>query len=258
MNFTKSYISILTSLGMESYATTELAEKFELLYRRLVEFNSHTNLTAITDESAVILRHFADSLTAAPLIGSESGSAVIDVGCGGGFPVLPLAIVRPDLHFTALDSTAKKLAFVAEMADELHLPVKILSARAEEVAKAPVSDQNARGKGARTALSEPIPTLRESFDLALSRAVARMPVLAELTLPFVKVGGRLIALKGAEGDLEAAEAATAIPKLGGKLKHTHRLTLADAGERVLLEIEKCAPTPIAYPRAYGQIKKRPL
>lgn len=251
MTFREKYISTLTSLDLPQYATPELAEKFELLYRRLVEFNSHTNLTAITDEEGVILRHFADSLTAAPLLGDESGRSVIDVGCGGGFPVLPLAIVRPDLHFTALDSTAKKLTFVAQVADELKLPVKTLAARAEEVAKAPDTAK----KSARTTSEA---SLRESFDLALSRAVARMPILAELTLPFVKVGGRLIALKGAEGELELAEAASAIDKLGGTLVQVHRRTLADAGERVLLEVAKTAPTPAAYPRAYGQIKKKPL
>lgn len=244
MTFSEIYTQTLSSLDLAEYATPELADKFELLAARLIEFNSHTNLTAITDDEGVILRHFADSLTAAPLLGDRSGLSVIDVGCGGGFPVLPLAIVRSDLNFTALDSTAKKLTFVEQMAVELNLPVTVLAARAEEVAK-PSPSTN-------------IPALRESFDLAISRAVARMPILAELTLPFVKVGGRLIALKGAEGEVEADEAATAIEKLGGKIKTIRRLTLGSAGERVLLEVEKVALTPSAYPRQYGQIKKKPL
>lgn len=257
MTFTERYLSTLSSLGLETYATPEYAERFERLYTRLVEFNSHTNLTAITDEEGVILRHFADSLTAAPLLGNASGLSVIDVGCGGGFPTLPLAIVRPDLHFTALDSTAKKLNFVSEMADELQLPVQTIAARAEELAKAPIAGKNGR-KSAPTASAETTVCLREQFDLALSRAVARLPTLAELTLPFVKVGGRLIALKAAEGDIELDEATSAIAKLGGKVKRVHRLTLASAGERLLIEIEKVSPTPPAYPRAYGQIKKKPL
>lgn len=252
MTFTKKYLSTLSSLGLETYATPEYAERFERLYTRLVEFNSHTNLTAITDEEGVILRHFADSLTAAPLLGDTSGLSVIDVGCGGGFPTLPLAIVRPDLHFTALDSTAKKLNFVGEMADELSLPVKTIAARAEELAKAPAADKKGRASAPTTLC------LREQFDLALSRAVARLPILAELTLPFVKVGGRLIALKAAEGEVELDEAASAIAKLGGKVNALHRLTLLSAGERLLVEIEKVSPTPSAYPRAYGQIKKKPL
>lgn len=241
MTFTETYTQTLTSLDLAEYATPALADSFERLYTRLVEFNSHTNLTAITDMEGVILRHFADSLTAAPLLGNESGLSVIDVGCGGGFPTLPLAIVRPDLHFTALDSTAKKLKFVEQAAAELNLPIHTLAARAEEVASPNAS-----------------PCLRESFDLALSRAVARMPILAELTLPFVKVGGKLIALKGAEGETECKEAASAIEKLGGRVTALHPLTLSSAGERLLIVVEKVAPTPAAYPRPFGKIKKKPL
>lgn len=243
MTFSETYTQILSSLNLSAYATPALAEKFELLYTRLVEFNSHTNLTAITDAEGVITRHFADSLTAAPLLGSTSGLSVIDVGCGGGFPTLPLAIVRPDLRFTALDSTAKKLKFVEQTASELNLPVQTLAARAEEVASPKAA---------------PSSSLRESFDLCLSRAVARLPILAELTLPFVKVGGRLIALKGADGETELAEAKTAIEKLGGSVKAVHPLTLGSAGDRMLIEIEKIAPTPTAFPRTFGQIKKKPL
>ncbi|MBQ7354346.1 MAG: 16S rRNA (guanine(527)-N(7))-methyltransferase RsmG [Clostridia bacterium] len=237
MNFTETYQSTLAALGLAPYATDEIAAKFETLYTKLVEFNSHTNLTAITDEAGVILRHFADSLTAAPYIGEKS-LKILDVGCGGGFPTLPLAIAHPDCRFTALDSTAKKLTFVAEMADTLSLPVTTLPARAEEVAQ--------------------MPAHRERYDLVVSRAVARLPMLCELCLPFVKVGGRFVALKGADGELELTEAEHAIAKLGGRLISQKAFTLGDAGGRVILEIEKVRPTPTAYPRAFAKIKKTPL
>ncbi len=257
MNFNETYQKTLIALGLEAYAGIEFAEKFELLCHRLIEVNQQMNLTAITLPEEIILRHFADSLTAAPLMGSQTDLSVIDVGCGGGFPVLPLAIVRSDCTYTALDSTAKKLTFVARMADELHLPVQICAARAEEAAR---NQASASGHPYTAALSHDAgaPLLREAFDLCVSRAVARMPVLIELTLPFVKIGGRFIALKGAEGELECTEAENAISKLGGTVKSIHRLTLSSAGERVLLEIEKKVPSPAAYPRTYGQIKKKPL
>ena len=237
MTFTETYMNTLTALDLDAYGTPELAEKFLLFYEKLVAFNNHTNLTAITDEEGVILRHFADSRTAAPYIGKRS-LKIMDVGCGGGFPTLPLAIVRPDCSFTALDSTAKKLTFVAEAAEALSLPVTTLPARAEEIA----------------ITSE----YREQYELVVSRAVARLPMLCELCLPFVKVGGRFVALKGADGEAELAEAENAIAKLGGKLISQNAFTLGEAGGRVILEIEKVRPTPSAYPRAFGKIKKAPL
>lgn len=237
MTFTETYVHTLTALGLAPYATDEAAAKFAVLYQNLVEFNSHTNLTAITDEAGVILRHFADSLTAAPYIG-EKPLKILDVGCGGGFPTLPLALVRPDCRYFALDSTAKKLTFVEQTAKLLSLPITTLPARAEEIAVTPAH--------------------RERYDLVVSRAVARLPMLCELCLPFVKTGGRFVALKGADGDTELAEAENAITKLGGKLISRKAFTLGEAGGRVILEIEKARPTPAAYPRTFAKIKKAPL
>ncbi len=235
-DFTALYAQILTENGLSDFASGEYAEEFEILYKMLVETNEKFNLTAITDQREVILRHFADSLTAAKLIGGAK--SVLDVGCGGGFPVLPLAIARPDVFFTALDSTAKKLTFVERVAYELALPVHTLAARAEEIGVDPAH--------------------REGYDLVISRAVARMNILCELCLPFVRVGGQFIAMKGSDGMSELDEARSAIEKLGGKVRSTHPLTLGDAGGRVLIEIEKIAPTPKNYPRQFGRIKKKPL
>jgi len=234
MNDTLAIIrSVFAECGFLQYAEGEKGEKFALLFEELIAFNNITNLTAITECEEVALRHFADSLTAADKI--PEGATVIDVGCGGGFPTLPLAIARPDLAITALDSTAKKLVFVENMAKKLSLNVKTLAARAEET-----------------------PEYRESFDVATSRAVARMNLLTELCLPLVKVGGRFVAMKGASGREELSEAEDGIVKLGGNVTDVDAFTLLSAGERVLITVKKTSPTPPAYPRPWGKIKKKPL
>ena len=223
--------SLFAEYGMEQYG--DKAESFKILLTELLRVNESMNLTAITDERGVIVRHFIDSLTVADLI--PEGASVIDVGCGGGFPTLPLAIARPDLTVTALDSTAKKLTFVASVAEKLSLNVTTLPKRAEE-----------------------IPECREQFDVCVSRAVARMNLLTELWLPQVKVGGKFIAMKAQSGEEELREALVGIEKLGGKVADTAAFTLKDAGERYLITVEKIAPTPTAYPRPWGKIKKKPL
>ena len=224
---------VFAECGMPQYAEGEMGEKFAILFDELIAFNNITNLTAITECEEVALRHFADSLTVADKI--PAGATVIDVGCGGGFPALPLAIARPDLAITALDSTAKKLVFVENMAKKLSLNVKTLAARAEE-----------------------IPECREGFDIATSRAVARMNLLTELCLPLVKVGGEFIAMKGASGKEELLEAEGGITKLGGTVTDVDAFTLQSAGERVIVTVKKTSPTPSAYPRPWGKIKKKPL
>lgn len=224
---------VFAECGFSQYAEGEMGEKFATLFEELVAFNAVTNLTAITECEEVALRHFADSLTVADTI--PVGACVIDVGCGGGFPTLPLAIARPDLAITALDSTAKKLVFVEKMAKKLSLNVKILAARAEE-----------------------IPECREKFDVATSRAVARMNLLCELCLPLVKVGGSFVAMKGASGKEELDEAEGGIRTLGGTVTAMDAFTLQSAGERVIVTVKKTAPTPSAYPRPWGKIKKKPL
>lgn len=212
-----------------------VAPSFESLCRELISANERMNLTAIRNEDGIILRHFIDSMTILPYLGGAKD--LIDIGCGGGFPTLPVAICRPDVSITALDSTAKKLVFVDDLAKKLSLSVKTLATRAEEY-----------GQGDR----------RERYSLAMSRAVARLNILCELCLPTVCVGGRFVAMKGADGMAELEEAPGAIKKLGGRLVSADRLTLGDAGERVIIVIEKTEPTPRAYPRKYAKIKTSPL
>ena len=214
----------------------EEAEKFYLLYLMLSDSGKKMNLTAICDEDGVIMRHFVDCLTVVPFV-DGCGKRVVDIGCGGGFPTLPLAIVRPGLEITAVDSTAKKLTFVDEVSKKLSLNVKTVAARAEEL-----------GAG----------RMRESFDVALSRAVARMNVLCELCMPLVRVGGSFIAMKGADGHAEIVEAENAIRTLGGELVCEKSFELPGAGGRVIAVIRKKNGTPPNYPRQYAKIKSRPL
>lgn len=207
----------------------------------MLEVNKSMNLTAITEESAVILKHYADSLT---MLGEiPEGAKVIDVGCGAGFPSLPLAIFRPDISITALDGTAKRIEYVKNTAKKLGLDnLTAIAGRAEEYG-------NKR-------------EYRERFDIATARAVAALPVLAELCLPFIKVGGAFVAMKAAKGEDEAALAENAIKLCGGSQTLVTKLELTandlDFESRIIVKSKKIAVTPSKYPRHYSQISKKPL
>ena len=218
--------NICADIGVELDA--QALERFELFASMLVEKNKVLNLTAITDPEGIAVKHFADSLTALRMIELNAGDRVIDVGTGGGFPGIPLLIARPEIELTMLDSTGKKLAFVS---------ANIVHARAEEA-----------GQG----------ELRESFDFAVSRAVAAMNILCEYCLPFVKVGGTFCAMKGAKGAEELDCAGKAIATLGGETQKTETLILPDGGERVLINVKKISHTATKYPRPSAQISKKPL
>ena len=210
------------------------------LTERLLTVNRSLNLTAIRDEQGVVLHHLADSLTLLPYL--PASGAVLDVGCGGGFPSLPLCLCRPDLAFTGLDSTEKKVRYVAETATVLGLMnYRVLAGRAEELAHGP---------------------LRETFSTVTARAVADLPVLCELCLPFVTVGGTFLAMKGAKGEAELSAAETAVAKLGGAVAAVHALALTDPNgvkeKRLIVEIKKERPTPPAFPRPFAKIQKKPL
>lgn len=235
MSFRENYLSIFVENGLSRFATETLAARFETLFALLTETNEKMNLTAITEEREVIFKHFADCLISEEDI--PQGARLLDVGCGGGFPTLPLALARPDLSVTALDSTAKKLTFVSDCAEKLNLNVKTLAARAEEAGK--------------------MPLYREKFDAVTARAVASLPVLAEWCLPFVKVGGVFLAMKGPGGKEELEQAKNAVQVLGGKIEKANEFSLCGA-VRCNILIRKTAPTPPAYPRNNGAIKKKPL
>ena len=211
---------------------------FEKLSELLVEQNKTMNLTAITDPDGIAVKHFADSISALSAYDFAEGAKVLDVGTGAGFPSIPLLIARPDLEMTMIDSTAKKLKYVASTVETLGLTAEVLHTRAEE------AGQNKE--------------YREKFDIVCSRAVAALNVLCEYCLPFVKVGGVFLAMKAAKAQEEIADAKNAIKTLGGKIIAEKSFALSDGGERTIVVIKKISQVPSKYPRVSAQIAKKPL
>ena len=247
-NTFKEKLSKALDENLNISASEQQLEQMFNLAERLVEVNQVMNLTAITDEDGIILRHFVDSLLISKYI--EENATIIDVGCGAGFPTLPLAIMRPDLKITALDSTEKRIRYVDETAKMLGLEnVCAIAARAEDHAK--------------------LAGVRESFDYATARAVASLPILCELTIPFIKVGGKLVAMKskGAAEEFEASRSAirqlAGASSLNGTVLHEASLVGNVNGEqinenRTVVVMKKLNPTPKQFPRKFAQIKKNPL
>ena len=203
----------------------------------LLETNKVMNLTAITDPADVATLHFLDSAALLNLA-DFSGKRVVDVGTGAGFPGMPLRILEPSIRLTLLDSLGKRIHFLQGVCDQLGFAdVNCVHARAEEFAA----------------------QHRESFDIATSRAVASLPLLAELSLPLVKVGGYFLPMKAVDSDEELASAARAISILGGRLKEVkdYRIPGTEVTHRLVV-IEKVKPSPAKYPRAFAKIKKTPL
>ena len=239
LSFREYFIRVFEKNGLEAYSTDENIRKFYDLTVKMVETNKVMNITALTTEEKIIPLHYADCVKISEWL--PRGANIMDIGCGGGFPLLPLAIVRPDLQITGLDSTEKKIKYVENTAKQLGLSIKAISGRAEDLAKDPL--------------------YREQYDVVISRAVARLNVLDELCLPFVKVGGEFLAMKGSAGIEEMNEANTGIGRLGGKIMEypEYDLYTADNAEkRFAIRIKKTQKTPIEFPRAFGAIKKRPL
>lgn len=206
----------------------------------LLEWNEKMNLTAITDEREIMLKHFADCLMLCPETDALGGKTVIDVGTGAGFPGVPLKIARPELEVTLLDSLNKRITFLNEVVSGLGLEkVKCLHLRAEDGG----ADKN----------------LREKFDLCVSRAVADLSVLSEYCLPFVKVGGYFISMKGPDVSEEIERAKKAVKILGGSIEEVKKTAIPDTDiVHSLVIIKKAKPTPPKYPRKAGKAKKEPI
>lgn len=212
----------------------ELAARLGAYLDRLLATNAEFNLTAVTDRDEAWVRHIADSLSLVPLLARRSDArAIVDVGSGGGLPGLPLAIALPDRTFTLLEATGKKAHFLEQTAKALKLAnVHVVNDRAETFG---------RGQG------------REQFDVATSRAVSRLPVLLELTLPLVRVGGASLAIKGAQAEDEVAESKRALELLSGVVTSVTRTPTG-----TVIAIDKHGPTPARYPRRPGEPKRSPL
>ena len=201
--------------------------------RAVIRQNDVMNLTAITEETQVAWLHLLDSLTVTKA--AELKGKLIDVGCGAVFPGVPLAVACPDLDVTLLDSLGKRVHWLEEILPALGIRANCITARAEEA----------------------VAERREQYDFATSRAVARLNILLELTAPYVKVGGAVLAMKGAAAREELAECKNAIVKLGLKLEEIKEFSIDGASHAVIV-LRKVAPTPKAYPRRYAKIKQNPL
>lgn len=214
------------------------AEKFEEYYKLLIDWNERINLTRITEPDEVAVKHFADSLTILNYFDIPKESSLIDVGTGAGFPGIPLKIFRDDINLTLLDSMNKRLNFLNTVADEIGIEVNTVHSRAEDAGK----DEKER----------------EKYDIAVSRAVARLNTLCEYCLPLVKEGGSFIAMKAADYKDELKEAENAVKILGGEIFSVNEFNMSGAGERAVIVIKKVNPTPKEYPRNSKKIKNKPL
>ena len=224
--------NLFEKLGIE--ITKEQEEKFEKYYQILIEYNSKFNITAITEKEEVYKKHFIDSILG---VDKFDVGKLIDVGSGGGFPAIPIKIMKEEIDLTLLEATGKKCEFLKAVVRELDLKnVTVINGRAEDIAREE--------------------SKREKFDMCSARAVARLNTLLEYCMPFVKVGGKFISFKG-DAKEEVKEAENAIKVLGGKLEEVKEYTLEDA-KRALVVVKKVKSTDKKYPRGQGKERKNPL
>ena len=201
-----------------------------------MEYNQKVNLTAITEHRDIYIKHFLDSLMPLIYVDIPQGATLIDVGTGAGFPSVPIKLYRPDIKLTLLDSLNKRIVFLESLCSKLKIDVECVHGRAEDFGKDDC--------------------YRERFDFATARAVANLQMLSEYCIPFVKVGGSFIAMKGLSEDIEASN--NAIRTLGGKLINDATYTIPPEDNRRIIVIEKISNTPKKYPRISGKIKSKPL
>lgn len=210
----------------------KMTERFETYYRFLVSENEKYNLTAITEHDEVWCKHFADSMLGSKFV--PHGASLVDVGCGAGFPSVPLAIARPDIRPTLVDSLTKRVNFCTELCGKVGVSANVVHARAEDFAK----------------------DNRQLFDVAVARAVAPLNILLEYLAPLVRVGGSVVAYKTDESEVVLAKNAANI--LGLTFVSANRFVLPDGSNRCLLEYKKVKNTPLVYPRGQNKPRKCPL
>lgn len=216
----------------------QMVEKFEKYADLLIEWNKKMNLTAITEPREIAVKHFLDSLLTLEAFEIPNGAAVIDVGTGAGFPGVPIKIVRPDVDLTLIDSLNKRIKFLEELKNYLKIKVKLIHLRAEEAAQ----KEN----------------LRECFDIVVSRAVAPLNVLMEYCMPFVKVDGVFVALKGKNAQSELDLSQNAIKVLNAEIFTQKSFSLVTENDRNIIVFKKIAKNSEIYPRNSAKIKKKPL
>ncbi|MCL6458286.1 MAG: 16S rRNA (guanine(527)-N(7))-methyltransferase RsmG [Gorillibacterium sp.] len=215
-------------------------EQFRIYYRELLEWNEKTNLTGITEQSPVYIKHFYDSISLAFFMDFSKISTMADIGSGAGFPSLPLKIIFPELKVTIVDSLNKRILFLKHLTERLQLAdVNSVHGRAEDIAH--------------------LPEHRDHYDLVTARAVAKLNVLNEFCLPFVRVGGIFAAMKGVDPTEELQECQLSLKELRGEHQHTYSFTLPiEEAERHIIVIKKRVNTPVKYPRKAGIPMKTPL
>jgi 16S rRNA (guanine527-N7)-methyltransferase len=221
------------SAGLE--LSRDLYEKLDIYESFLVEYNEKVNLTAITDGSEILKKHFIDSIILAKHVDIPDYSMFIDVGTGAGFPSVPLKLFRPDIKITLLDSLNKRVEFLRQLCDKLGIEAEFIHGRAEDISK--------------------LQEYREKFDFSCARAVANLSLLSEFCIPFVKIGGSFISMKGPIEDLSEGE--NAVKLLGGKIESITEYELLGEKRRIV-NIKKISQTPSKYPRNSSQIKKKQL
>lgn len=230
--FEKCYVEF-EKYGFE--LTEEQYRKFDIYADFLVECNRNVNLTAITEPHEILVKHFTDSVLLLKYADIPENSSLIDVGTGAGFPSLPIKIMRGDIKITLLDSLAKRITFLEKLCDKLEISAEFIHGRAEDIAH--------------------LPEYRERFDFSCARAVANLAVLSEYCMPFVKVGGYFLSMKGRGEDIVSSENAVRI--LGGEIGDIIEYTL-ESDIRKIVAIKKISQISTKYPRKSGQIKKKPL
>lgn len=224
--------------------TDRQIEQFMMYYEMLIEKNKVMNLTSITEFDEVMKKHFVDSLSLIKAVDLNKTKSLIDIGTGAGFPGIPLKIAFSELKITLLDSLQKRVGFLQEVIDQLGLDqINAIHGRAEDFAKSGELEN----------------TLREKYDLCVSRAVANLAVLSEYCIPYVKVGGKFISYKSEKTEEECKDAEHAVSLLGGKIADTVSFELPDSSiYRTFVMIDKVEQTPLQYPRKAGAALKKPL
>ena len=215
--------------------TADMYEKFDIYSDFLVEYNKNVNLTAITEPEEILMKHFVDSVLMLKYADIADDSALIDVGTGAGFPSVPLRIYSNSLKITLLDSLNKRINFLQQLCGKLGIEAEFIHGRAEDFSK--------------------LPEYREKFDVSCARAVANMALLSELCIPFVKVGGQFVAMKGPNEDISLGS--NAVSLLGGSVSRETNYQLEDEQRKIVI-VSKISQTPSKYPRNSSQIKKKTL